>query len=141
MVLGSGGGGHTRDRHMMTLINECIRYDLMTTLSDRPKAMMAKTRLKEPSASLATANGLLVLNGSALGSSTGWNCCWAGRLLTGWAGELRRAAAGFSGPLGWVLEGLSMGEWRRARKRERERERRGHGYENGGWTSRYREVW
>lgn len=118
---------------MMTPRKELNMYDVVTRPRHRPRAMMAKTRLKEPSASLATAKGLLVLNGSALGRSTCWNCCWAGWPLTGWAGELRRAAAGFSGPLGEVLDGLSMvGE---------ARERKGHGYENAGWTIRYREVW
>lgn len=95
----------------MTPTNESIEKDVVTTPSDRPRAIMAKARLKEPSTNLETANGLLVLNGSALGSSRGCNCCWAGRPFEGWAGELIRAAAGFSGPLDWVLDGLSILDW------------------------------
>lgn len=93
---------------MMTPMNESMEKDVVTTPSVSPRAMMAKARLKEPSTNLATANGLLVLNGSALGSSIGWGCCCACWPLTGWAGVLKRAAAGFSGPAAWVLDGFSM---------------------------------
>lgn len=77
--------------------------------------MMAKARFKEPSTSLETANGLLFLNGSGLGSPTGCRgckCCWACWPLAGWGGELKRAAAGFSEPLGWVVDEFSMVDWR-----------------------------
>lgn len=117
----------------MTPMNESIEKDDVTMPSVRPRAMMAKARLKEPSTNLATANGLLVLNGSALGRSIGWGCCcccacWP---LAGWAGVLKRAAAGFSGPAGWVLDGFSM---------VAEVSERDYASEITDWTIRYREM-
>lgn len=97
---------------MITTMKESNVKLEVTRPSEMPRVMMAKTRLKPPSTSFATLNGLLSLKGSTLGSSTGWNCCWPGCWFVEWAGMLKRAATGFSGMVcagagaaAWLLDG------------------------------------
>lgn len=63
--------------------------------------IIATTRFNDPSANLKMANVLLVLNGSAMGRSGGWNRRAAPAVLA-------LAAAGISRLLGWLINGLSM---------------------------------
>lgn len=72
----------------------------MNAVTNKPIEVMEMTRFKDPSADWKIANVLLVLSGSAVGGSNGWNDCAA-------PAALGPEAAGISELLGRSSTGLA----------------------------------